>query len=63
VIREQGPGVDRKGPRVRESREPVEEGCAVRVVGKDRAPFESSPHHVVERSRCVEASLAGHGGQ
>ena len=50
MSREQGPGVDREGPQVRERREPAEEGCAVRVVGKDRAPFESSHHHVVERA-------------
>ena len=50
MSREQGLGVDREGPRVRERREPVEEDFAVRVVGKERAPVEASHHHVVKHS-------------
>jgi len=63
VIREQGPGVHREGARVRERREPAEEGLAVRVVGKDHAPFQAAHHHVVEGSGGVEASLARHSGE
>ncbi len=61
-MREPGPGVHREDPRFREGRAPAEEGFAVRIVGKDSAPFTSSPHHVVEGSWGVEANPAGHTG-
>lgn len=50
------------GDHLCEGRAPAEEGFAVRIVGKDNAPFTSSPHHVVEGSWGVEANPAGHTG-
>jgi hypothetical protein len=63
MIREQSPGVHPEGARGREGREPAEEILAVRVVGKDHAPFQASHHHVVEGSGGIEASLARHNGK
>ncbi len=62
LIPEQGPFVHREGPRFRAGRAPAEDGCAGRILGKENAPFTFSPPHVVEGSRGIEASLAGHTG-
>jgi hypothetical protein len=61
VVREEGPGVDRPGPGVREARDPRDEVVPIRVVPEENAALQAPHHPVVEGLRGTQARLAGHG--
>jgi len=70
MVREQGPGVDRPGPLLRQPGHASEEVGAVVIVAEDRGAFDSPHHHVMEGVRPkvpdavrkrIQTGLAKHG--
>ena len=62
MVREQRPGVDGEGPRLREGRQAGDEVGPVGVVAEEGRPLDPPHHHVVEDPRGIEARLARHSG-
>ena len=63
MVRKQGPGVDRPGALLCESREAGHEIAAVGVGAEDLGALNSPHHDVMEGVRGIEAGLARHEGE
>ena len=63
VIREERPGVDGPGARLRQGSEPGDEVGAIGVIPEDDCPLDPAHHDMVQGARRIQARLARHGRQ
>jgi hypothetical protein len=60
MIREQGPSQHARLGGTRQHCESINEGLSIVIIPKHRSPLEPARHHMMERSRCVDAGTTWH---
>jgi hypothetical protein len=60
MVREEGPGIHRPGPLLRQRGQARDEVRPVGVVPEERGPLDPPHHHVVQGVRRIEPRRAGH---